>query len=139
MTDDFAKDEAAIRALVAAFAAAIRARDVEAVMSAFAPEIVSFDLGPPLQHGVDDFHRRWQAMFDGHTGPVDYEIRDLTVTVGGDVAFSHSLNRTGAMPERWVRWTACYRRIDGWWRIVHEHVSAPVDMREGRAILDLKP
>ncbi|MBW8881096.1 MAG: nuclear transport factor 2 family protein [Asticcacaulis sp.] len=138
--DDKLPDEAAIRALVDAFVKAIRARDIDAVMSVFAPEIVSFDLGPPLSHGGgEDFRQRWQTLFAAHTGPVDYDIRDLSITVGGDVAFSHSLNRTGAAPERWVRWTACYRRIDGWWRIVHEHVSVPVDMRSGAALLDLAP
>jgi len=133
---DTASDEAAIRALLDALVAAIRAKDIEGVMHVFAADVVSFDLGPPLQHGHEDFHKRWQALFDAHDGPVDYEVMDLSVTVGGHVAFSRSLNRNG---ERWLRWTACYRRIDGWWRIVHEHVSVPVDAREGKAVLDLKP
>jgi len=64
------------------------------------------------------------------------DITDLSIAIGGDIAFSHSLNRNGG---RWVRWTACYRRIDGWWRIVHEHVSVPVDMREANAVFDLEP
>jgi ketosteroid isomerase-like protein len=136
MTDDIAADEIAIRALIDAFVAAIRARDIGGVMQVFAPEIVSFDLGPPLQHGGEDFERRWQALFDTHSGPVDYEVSALSLTIGGDIAFSHSLNRNG---QRWVRWTACYRRIDGWWRIIHEHVSVPADVREGTAVLDLKP
>ncbi len=139
-SENTAADEVAIRALVDAFVKAIRARDIDAVMSAFAAEVVSFDLGPPLKHGHEGFRQRWQAMFDAHGGgPIDYEAVDLSVNVGGDVAFSHSLNRTNGSPERWVRWTACYRRIDGWWRIVHEHVSAPVDVRAGKAVLDLKP
>jgi len=133
---DTVSDQAAIRALVDAFVAAIRARDIDGVMHVFAREVVSFDLGPPLRHGSEDFERRWRALFEADSGPVDYEVKDLCVTVGADVAFSHSLNRNG---QHWVRWTACYRRIDGWWRIVHEHVSVPVDVREGTAVLDLKP
>jgi len=133
---DTASDQAAIRALVDAFVAAVRAKDIDGVMHVFAREVVSFDLGPPLQHGSEDFVRRWRALFEAHSGPVDYEVRDLSITVGGDVAFSHSLNRNG---ERWLRWTACYRRMDGWWRIVHEHVSVPVDMRQGTAVLELTP
>jgi hypothetical protein len=45
------KDEAAIRELIDGFLKAIRAKDIHGVMSVFAPEVVSFDLGPPLQHG----------------------------------------------------------------------------------------
>jgi ketosteroid isomerase-like protein len=137
ISDDTLTDEAAIRALIDAFVAAIRAKDVDGVMSTFAHDVVSFDLGPPLRHGHEDFRRRWQALIEAHgDGPVDYEVKDLSIAVGGDVAFSHSLNRNGG---HWVRWTACYRRVDGWWRIVHEHVSVPVDVRDGKAVLDLKP
>jgi len=70
-SEDTTKDEAAIRALVDAFIKAIRARDIKAVMSAFAPQIVSFDLGPPLQHGHEDFRQRWRAVFSASSGPID--------------------------------------------------------------------
>jgi ketosteroid isomerase-like protein len=39
----------------------------------------------------------------------------------------------------WVRWTACFRKIDGNWLIAHDHVSVPLDVASGRALLDLKP
>ena len=134
------KDEAAIRALIDAFAGAIRARDIDGVMAVFAPEVVSFDLTPPLYHGGGEaFRRRWTAFFDTHAQTGTYAVTDLHIAVGGDTAFSHSLNRTQALPERWVRWTACYRRIEAAWRIVHEHVSVPVDPQHGRAVLDLTP
>jgi ketosteroid isomerase-like protein len=41
--------------------------------------------------------------------------------------------------DRWLRWTACYRKTNGKWLIIHEQVSVPVDLRTGNAILDLKP
>jgi ketosteroid isomerase-like protein len=62
-----------------------------------------------------------------------------------DVAFSHSLNRiagtlqNGQKSERWLRWTVGYRKTHGRWLIVHEHVSDPVDVRSGKAMLDLEP
>ena len=140
VSDDALTDETAIRELVDGFVRAIRAGDIDGVLSVFAPDVASFDLGPPLKHGGGaEFHRRWQAFFAAHDDPQTYEITDLTIAVGGNTAFSHSLNRTSSSPERWVRWTACYRRIDGRWRIVHEHVSVPIDVRNGTAILDLKP
>jgi len=46
-----AKNDPAIRELIDGFVKAIRAKDINGVMSVFAPEVVSFDLGPPLQHG----------------------------------------------------------------------------------------
>jgi ketosteroid isomerase-like protein len=41
--------------------------------------------------------------------------------------------------ELWLRWTACLRRIDGVWMVVHDHVSVPADLEHGRAVLDLTP
>ena len=39
----------------------------------------------------------------------------------------------------WWRATQGFRRIDGKWRIVHEHSSAPFDMKSGKVSFDLKP
>ena len=60
-----AKNDAAIRELIDGFVKAIRAKDITGVMSVFAPEIVSFDLGPPLQHGGGEtFMKRWLELFE---------------------------------------------------------------------------
>jgi ketosteroid isomerase-like protein len=74
-----------------------------------------------------------------------YEVHDLDITVGDDVAFTRSFNRlsatlnTGQKTDVWLRWTACFRKIGGKWLIVHMHASVPFDMETGRAVLDLKP
>jgi len=140
------KDQAAIRELIDGFVKAIRAKDIHGVMSVFAPEVVSFDLSPPLQHGGGEiFVKRWQELFESYQDPIDYEVRDLSITAGDDLAFSHSLNgvsgvmKNGQKSDRWLRWTACYRKFNGKWLIVHEQVSVPVDLRSGKAVLDLKP
>ncbi len=141
-----ATEEVAIRKLVDAFVTSIRAKDLDGVMAAFAPDVVSFDLGPPLQHGGGEtFAKRWRELFDAYEGALDYEVRDLSITAGDDVAFSRSLNhvsgtlKNGQKTARWLRWTAGYRKLDGKWLIVHEQVSVPIDVRNGTALLDLVP
>jgi ketosteroid isomerase-like protein len=75
--------------------------------------------------------KRWQELFESYQGPIDYEVSDLSITVGDDVAFSYSLNRIGGTvkngqkTDRWLLWTACYRKTNGKWLIDHEHVSVP--------------
>ena len=140
------QDESAVRAVVDKLVQAIRRKDVDGAMSVFGPHVVSFDLGPPLRHGGgDDFRRHWQALFDAYEGTIEYELRDLVIETGAGVAFVHSLNRTGGTlrggtrSARWLRWTACLVRIGDQWRIVHEHVSVPVDVEAGEALLDLQP
>jgi len=144
--EDNTKNERAIRELIDGFVKAIHAKDINGVMSVFATEVVSFDFGPPLQHGGGKtFMKRWQELFEAYRSPIDYEVRDLSLTASDDIAFSHSLNRiagtmkNGQETERWLRWTACYRKTNGKWLIVHEQVSVPVDVKSGKAILDLKP
>ena len=138
--------EALIRQRVEDLANSIHARDIDGVMSIYAPNIVSFDIGAPLLYvGAERKRRAWEGAFGAYTGPITYEIHDLNVTTEGDLAFVHSLNRVkgilanGHASELWVRWTACFQRVDGVWRIVHDHVSVPADLEHGQALLNLIP
>jgi ketosteroid isomerase-like protein len=70
-----ANDEAQIRGLIDAWAEAIRAKDVDAVMSRFAADLVTFDLAPPLQcAGAEALRRSLAACFSTFRGPVGYEV-----------------------------------------------------------------
>jgi ketosteroid isomerase-like protein len=116
-------------------------------MSHYAPDILVFDLVTPLQYkGADAYRKNQEEWFATWQGPIGYEIRDSTITVGDDVAFSHSLNRiygkrtNGEDTDVWVRVTAGFRKIDGNWLITHEHVSVPFYMDgSDKAAVDLKP
>ncbi len=139
-------DEAAIKRGLEDGIEAVRNKNIEGVMSLYAPEVVSFDIVPPLRYvGADAFRNVWEEVFLVYQGPIDYEIHDLTITVGDDVAFAYSLNRisgtmsNGLKTELWLRWTACFRKINGKWLIVHHQNSVPVDLQHGKAVLDLKP
>jgi len=112
----------------------------------YAQEVVTFDIVPPLRHiGADALRKLWEEVFSVYQGPIYYEIHDLNITVGDDVAFIHSLNRingtlnTGQKTDLWLRWTAGFRKINGKWLIVLNHNSVPADLAHGKAVLDLKP
>lgn len=146
MATQHAVDEVGIRQLIEKLVQAIRAMDLKSVKPIYAPDIVSFDLVPPLQHvGAEAKWKNWVDVFTVYQRPLGYEIRDLMLTVGGDVAFGHSLNRisgtlkNGNRTDYWVRWTGCFRKIDGNWLIVHDQVSVPLDVQSGRALLNLEP
>ena len=84
--------EALIRQRVEDLANSIRAKDINGVMSLYAPNIVSFDIGAPLLYvGAERKRRAWEGAFAAYTGPITYEIRDLNVTTDGDLAFVHSV------------------------------------------------
>ena len=135
--------EADVRARIDLLASAIRAHDLETAMSVYALDVVSFDFEPPLQHvGAEAKRRNWVAVFEAYRQPLGYEVHDLTIAVGGEVAFTHSLNRitgtlkTGGTTDMWVRATTGLRKVDG---IAHDQVSVPIDFQTGTALRDLTP
>jgi uncharacterized protein (TIGR02246 family) len=140
-------DETQIRQLIDGWAKALRAKDINGVMSSYVPEILVFDIAPPLLYrGANAYRKNYEEWFATWPGPIGYEIRDPSITAGDGVAFSHSLNRIygkrtdGEETDVWVRVTACFRKIDGKWLIAHEHISVPLYMDgSNRAAVDLKP
>lgn len=141
-----ATDEARIRALLDTRAKAVRSKDVDGALANVADDILLFDVVDPLQHvGSGGSRKRAADWFSSFQGPIGFEICELSVTTGDDVAFCHGLNHVNATRadgeklDMFWRATVCCRKIDGKWMITHEHNSVPFDMVTGRASLDLKP
>jgi uncharacterized protein (TIGR02246 family) len=142
-----AQNAAQVRAVIERWAKAIRAKDVEGALACFAPDVLTFDLAPPLQHaGREVISKGLEDWFPTWDGPIGLEIRDLRVTTDGHVAYCTSLQRMsgtkvdGETPYLWCRSTMCLQKIDGTWRIAHEHTSTPFYMDgSNKAALDLTP
>ena len=139
-------DESQIRLLLSEWANALRDKDIDKIMSLYSPDVVTFDVVPPLQYvGTTAYGKSFRRMFDGFLDPIAFDTRDLNIAVGTDVAFSHSLVRTGGTmtsgeeTDRWLRRTLCLRKISGTWLITHEHVSLPVNLESGNAAVNLQP
>lgn len=147
MAAELTADEARIRERIDSLAEAIGAMDIDSVRRVYAPEVVSFDVQPPLERvGVEGKSQNWSDAFALLQHPARYEVRNLTVTAGDHVAFAHGFARlSGTLTNGettdgfWVRVTYCLRKIDGDWLIAHDHVSVPHDFASGRALLDLEP
>lgn len=79
--------------------------------------------------------RAKQAWLDTWETPVELEPRDFKITVSGDSAFCFGFQRMSGTPKAagraiafWMRATICLERVEGAWRIVHEHTSVPFYM-----------
>jgi uncharacterized protein (TIGR02246 family) len=144
--DDKTNAEAEIRALFDHQARAISAKDVDGSVASYAADVLLFDVVNPLQRiGSDAARKRLAEWFASFQGPIGYDLRDLAITAGEDVAFCHSMNRVvattavGQKLDMWWRTTVCCRKVDGAWMVVHEHASVPFDAETGRASLGLEP
>jgi ketosteroid isomerase-like protein len=146
MEDVMASSETEVGALFGRRSEAMGNKDIDRLMSLYSPDIVYFDLVPPLRYtGSDALRSRFSEWFDRWEGAIGQEISDLHVSASGDVAAAHMLIRasgtlkSGRAVGYWVRVTNCCRRSDHRWLITHEHVSLPVDIQSGSAVMDLVP
>jgi ketosteroid isomerase-like protein len=135
-----------VKALLDSWSGAIRAKDIDRLMSLYSPDIVYFDLVPPLRYaGSAAIRRNFLRWFDSWKSSIGTEIRDLHIAASGETAVAFMLHRTsgtlkdGREVAYWVRATVCCQRSDRGWLITHEHISLPVDFRSGNAAMDLTP
>ena len=139
-------DEAEIRQQIGKIVEGIRTKDLKVLKQLYVTDVVSFDVEPPLQHvGVEAKLNNWVRVFAIFQSAT-YEVRDLAITVGEDVAFGHGFGRlSGTLKDgtatsgMWVRGTFCFRKIDSHWLIAHDQVSVPLDIPSGRGVTDLQP
>src|SRR5919107_2743644 len=129
-------DDAHIRECIDAIARALRAKDIDALMAHYAPDVVVFDLMPLQTMGADAYRHNFEAWFTAVQGPIDYQVRDVRITRSDDIAWCHYVGhvkttRTGGEHAEYrVRVTAGCRRLNGRWLITHEHASLPFPDRE---------
>src|SRR2546430_2021526 len=130
----------------------MHAGDAETIIAQYTQDVALATLAPPLRRTGDDARDvpGLTSWFAGFGGSVDFEITELTVVAGEDVAYAHGLNRLTATPQGtpyaftlWSRATYGLRKIDGQWYIEHEHTSTPFYMEttDGtfKAATDLVP
>ena len=75
-----------IETLLQKLARAHADHDADAIVQAYAPDAVIFDLAPPLgRRGMNrDAVAAWLAGWDG---PIQIDAADVTLTIDGDLAF----------------------------------------------------
>ncbi len=139
-------NETEIRTIIEERVKAVGDKDLAALMSHHAPDVLTFDVLDPLQNnGADAIKKRAEKWLTAYQTVIGYEMRDLSVKADETVAFCHYLYRVtgtlkdGGKVEMWVRATVCLSKIDGKWMIVHEHQSVPFNGETGKASVDLKP
>jgi uncharacterized protein (TIGR02246 family) len=126
-------DEQQIRGLIERWAEAVHAGDLGAVLADHGPDIVMFDVPPPKEgvRGIDAYEQTWPPFFEWQRKGASFELVELAVTAGADVAFAHALLRCGTPeelaedPDNRLRLTIGLRKDGGRWLVTHEHHSFP--------------
>jgi len=135
-------DIKAIREIEEGFLVAKTGKEVAAE---FSQDAVMFDPMPPTFDGHAAIESHMTELFSQIKNP-RWEMLSLRIETDKDLAFAFSTQRVtmgggGTIPnELIIRVTDCYRKIDGKWKVVHNHTSLPVDMGAGKVLFnaDLK-
>jgi uncharacterized protein (TIGR02246 family) len=140
-SEEASSDEAEIRSLIDDWRSALCARDLDRMMTHYAPDVLFFEAVPPFRHeGAAAYRRSWEACFLYLPARIGSEMRDVGIHVSGDLAVMHGLHRIVDAETKqsatcgWVRVTVCYERRKGAWLVVHEHVSVPFDPVTSQAV-----
>jgi uncharacterized protein (TIGR02246 family) len=126
------KDETDIRALIERWAKAVREENRAGIRADHDSEMLMFDVPPPfLSQGLDAYMKTWEMFFSCAEKPVAFDFHDVKITAGKDVAFATAtgqcmdIDPKGKREELKFRLTMGLRKIDGRWRVMHEHHSLP--------------
>jgi ketosteroid isomerase-like protein len=125
--------EADIRTLITGWVDAIVNTDLDKVVANHSDDIVMFDVPPPYDgiRGMTAYRESWPPFFDFIRSGAVFELQELSVAAGEDVAFAYGLLRCGGEkefaenPANRLRLTMGLRRVNGNWVVVHEHHSFP--------------
>jgi uncharacterized protein (TIGR02246 family) len=126
-----ANDETEIRDLIARWSQAVCDENLAAIRADHDTDILMFDVPPPfLSRGLDAYMETWQMFFACQAKPVEFYFHDVQITAGTDVAFATAIGRcadlsSGEKVQLEFRLTMGLRKLDGRWRITHEHHSIP--------------
>jgi uncharacterized protein (TIGR02246 family) len=126
-------DQEEIRTLLTGWAAAVHNGDLDTVLADHADDIVMFDVPPPDRgvRGMAAYRETWPPFFEWQAQGADFEIEELDITAGDDVAFAWALLRCGTaeefklLPNQRLRLTVGLKKVSGRWTVTHEHHSFP--------------
>lgn len=137
----YSSPQAEIRRLQAEWENALRAKDLDRLMALYSRDIALFDVQPPFRtDGLAAVRELWETALPAFPEGFHIETRRLSLTAGEDTAFAHWQFRIVSeephenLVPTWLRVSAGYRKLHGEWKIVHEHVSLPVDPTTQEAV-----
>lgn len=108
-------------------------KDLEKMHRNYAIDYCLFDVKQSV-NSVEGSKELWQECFPFFDKP-KVEYKDMVIHASDDMAIVHFRSRISGMVEpmpeemenTWLRGTVGYRKIDGKWMCIHEHISFPVD------------
>lgn len=129
--------EAEIFEAITAWERAVWNKDSEGIVDDYVADATLFDIGCQTD-SAEATKKLWEMCFPYFEDHIEVQRKDVKIHVNGDNALMTCLSRCKGMkmPETgevkdmmksWFRVSVFYQKIDGRWKVIHEHLSMPID------------
>ena len=141
-------EDAEVNASAQRLVAAVNAKDINGIMAYYTPDdsLLVFDALIPRQYvGAAAFRKDWEGFLATYPGALHAEVSDWKSETDGNLAYGRGIFKTsgpdkdGKPLDLTFRVTDVFKKINGKWLVIHEHVSWPVDLATGKADMSSKP
>jgi ketosteroid isomerase-like protein len=138
-----AKDEAALKAIENKLIAATNTDEVMKYYDQNDIDLFDFS-GPPLQYQGTTAVRGDLDGFFNNAKDVKGNFVEMVVVTDGKLGIVRSIqhftynDKDGKAQEATIRVTDVFHKTDGKWKVIHSHVSVPVDPKTGQGQMNLK-
>ncbi len=115
---------------------AITGLDIQNVLKLCVSDVRFFDLSTEV-HGLEAYEQKWNLYKPYMLHGVTIQRHDVTIHVEPHLAFIHGyVKLTPANAEKvkwlpsvkWCRTSLCLKKEQGQWKMVHQHISVPVEI-----------
>ena len=108
-------------------------------------DVTVYDVAPPLQFkGASAVHGDFTDFYSA-AKDLKGEFVELVVVADGDMGMARSIqhftwkDRDGKPTAMTIRQTDVFHKVKGEWKVMHSHISVPVDLKSNQGQLNLKP
>ena len=122
---DTGADADAIRNIEAQWAAAAKSRDIDQLVSSYAPEAVAMNANAPICAGHQAIRKAYESwLADTHVSKTFSNTVDaVEVSASGDLAYTrgtsrYSRNTQKGLVDEMEKWVTIYKKIDGKWKAI---------------------
>jgi ketosteroid isomerase-like protein len=113
-----------IRNIEDQWVAAIKAKDIDKIVSFCSPDIVIMDANVPISVGHQAVRKSYSSPSDSTTSVSQSETVDaIEVSASGDLAYTRgtaqqSRNTPNGIINESIKWVSIYKKINGEWKVI---------------------
>lgn len=119
---------------------ALMGTNIEDLLQQCAPNISMFDVSMQM-NGIKEYKTEWEKFSPYFMDGMQISRRDMKLYASDTLAVLHCHSKVehralkGQLQMPWCRTTLCLKKVQDHWQVIHQHISMPVDMVTGKAIV----